>query len=34
MQLGMRYLTGGSDAGYILSACRADVNRLREVGLS
>ena len=33
-QLGMRYLTGGSDVGYILSAGRADVNRLREVPLS
>lgn len=28
--LGMRYLTGGSDVGYILSAGRADVKRLRE----
>ena len=34
MQLGMRYLTGGSDVGYILSAGRADVRRLREVRLS
>ena len=34
MQLGMRYLTGGSDVGYILSAGRADVKRLREVQLS
>jgi 2-keto-3-deoxy-L-rhamnonate aldolase RhmA len=34
MQLGMRYLTGGSDVGYILSAGRADVKRLREVRLS
>jgi 2-keto-3-deoxy-L-rhamnonate aldolase RhmA len=33
-QLGMRYLTGGSDVGYILSAGRADVRRLREVRLS
>jgi 2-keto-3-deoxy-L-rhamnonate aldolase RhmA len=33
-QLGMRYLTVGSDAGYILSAGRADVRRLREVRLS
>jgi 4-hydroxy-2-oxoheptanedioate aldolase len=30
MQLGMRYLTGGSDVGYILSAGRADVKRIRE----
>ena len=34
MQLGMRYRTGGSDVGYILSAGRADVKRLREVRLS
>ena len=34
MQFGMRYLTGGSDVGYILSAGRADVKRLREVQLS
>jgi hypothetical protein len=34
MQLGMRYLTGGSDVGYVLSAGRADVKRLREVQLS
>ena len=34
VQLGMRYLTGGSDVGYILSAGRADVKRLREVRLS
>ena len=33
IQLGMRYLTGGSDVGYILSAGRADVQRLREVQL-
>jgi hypothetical protein len=26
LQLGMRYLTGGSDVGYILSAGRADVS--------
>jgi 2-keto-3-deoxy-L-rhamnonate aldolase RhmA len=25
LRLGMRYLTGGSDVGYILSAGRADV---------
>jgi 2-keto-3-deoxy-L-rhamnonate aldolase RhmA len=34
LQLGIRYLTGGSDVGYILSAGRADVRRLREVRLS
>jgi len=34
LQLGMRYLTGGSDVGYILSAGRADVKWLREVPLS
>ena len=34
LQLGMRYLTGGSDVGYVLSAGRADVKRLREVRLS
>jgi 2-keto-3-deoxy-L-rhamnonate aldolase RhmA len=33
LRLGVRYLTGGSDTGYILSAGRADVRRLREVGL-
>jgi hypothetical protein len=27
----MRYLTGGSDVGYILSAGRADVKRIRAV---
>lgn len=31
--LGMRYLTGGSDVGYILSAGRRDVRQLREVKL-
>jgi 2-keto-3-deoxy-L-rhamnonate aldolase RhmA len=31
--IGVRYLTGGSDVGYILSAGRADVKRLREVPL-
>lgn len=31
--IGVRYLTGGSDVGYILSAGRADVRRLREVPL-
>ena len=34
MQLGMRYLTGGSDVGYNLCADRADVERLRKVQLS
>jgi 2-keto-3-deoxy-L-rhamnonate aldolase RhmA len=34
LQLGMRYLTGGSDVGYILSAGRADVSRIREVPLT
>ena len=33
MELGMRYLTGGSDVGYILSAGRADVRRIRDVPL-
>ena len=32
--LGVRYLTGGSDTGYVLSAGRADVKRLRELKLS
>jgi 2-keto-3-deoxy-L-rhamnonate aldolase RhmA len=31
LQIGMRYLTGGSDVGYILSAGRADVKRIRAV---
>ena len=31
--LGVRYLTGGSDVGYILSAGRADVKQLRELNL-
>ena len=34
LQVGMRYLTGGSDVGYILNAGRADVKRQREVRLS
>jgi hypothetical protein len=34
LQLGMRYLTGGSDVGYILGVGRADVKRLRGVRLS
>jgi hypothetical protein len=33
IQIGMRYLTGGSDVGCILSAGRADVKRPREVPL-
>jgi 2-keto-3-deoxy-L-rhamnonate aldolase RhmA len=33
IKLGMRYLTGGSDVGYILSAGRADVKQLRELKL-
>jgi hypothetical protein len=32
--IGMRYLTGGSDVGYILSAGRADVRRIRDVPLA
>ena len=32
-ELGVRYLTGGSDVGYILSAGRADVKQLRELKL-
>ena len=31
ISIGMRYLTGGSDVGYILSAGRADVKQLREL---
>ena len=34
IQIGMRYLTGGSDVGYILSAGRADVKQLRELKLA
>jgi 2-keto-3-deoxy-L-rhamnonate aldolase RhmA len=30
-RLGVRYLTGGSDVGYILSAGRADVRQLRDL---
>jgi 2-keto-3-deoxy-L-rhamnonate aldolase RhmA len=33
ISIGMRYLTGGSDVGYILSAGRADVKQLRELKL-
>jgi hypothetical protein len=29
----VRYLTGGSDIGYILNAGRADVKQLRELKL-
>jgi 2-keto-3-deoxy-L-rhamnonate aldolase RhmA len=34
IQLGMRYLTGGSDIAYILSAGRADVKQLRELKIA
>jgi hypothetical protein len=33
LRLGVRYLTSGSDVGYILSAGRADVKQLRELKL-
>ena len=33
LNLGVRYLTGGSDTGYILSAGRADVKQLRALKL-
>jgi 2-keto-3-deoxy-L-rhamnonate aldolase RhmA len=33
LRLGVRYLTGGSDVGYILSAGRADVKQLRNLKL-
>ena len=33
LDLGVRYLTGGSDTGYILSAGRADVKQLRALKL-
>jgi hypothetical protein len=33
LRLGVRYLTGGSDVGYILSAGRADVKQLLELKL-
>ena len=33
LRLGVRYLTGGSDVGYILSGGRADVKQLRELKL-
>ena len=31
LQIEMRYLTGGSDVGYIFGAGAADVKRLREI---
>jgi hypothetical protein len=34
LTLGMRYLTGGSDVGYILSAGRRDVAQLRRAAAS
>jgi 2-keto-3-deoxy-L-rhamnonate aldolase RhmA len=34
IKLGMRYLTGGSDIAYILSAGRADVKQPRELTVS
>jgi hypothetical protein len=34
LKIGVRYLTGGSDTLYVLSAGRADVKRLRELKLS
>jgi 2-keto-3-deoxy-L-rhamnonate aldolase RhmA len=34
IRLGVRYLTGSSDVGYMLSAGRADVKRIREVRVS
>jgi 4-hydroxy-2-oxoheptanedioate aldolase len=34
LRLGVRYLTGGSDVGYVLSAGRADVKQLRELTLT
>ena len=33
LSIGVRYLTGGSDTGYVLSSGRADVKRLRELKL-
>ena len=33
LRLGVRYLTGGSDVGYILSAGRTDVKQLSELKL-
>ncbi len=33
LPLGVRYLTGGSDVGYILSAGRRDERQLRDVKL-
>jgi 2-keto-3-deoxy-L-rhamnonate aldolase RhmA len=34
VQLGVRYLTSGSDVGYILSAGRADVRQQRAIPLT
>ncbi len=34
LKIGVRYLTGGSDTGYIISAGRADVKQLRALDLS
>jgi hypothetical protein len=34
LKVGVRYLTGGSDTGYVLSAGWADVKRLPELKLS
>jgi hypothetical protein len=33
LSIDVRYLTGGSDTGYIRSASRVDVKRLRELKL-
>ena len=33
LKTGVRYLTGGSDTGYVLSAGKADVKRLRDLKL-
>jgi hypothetical protein len=34
LRLGVPYMTGGSDVGYIRSAGRVDVKQLRELKLS
>jgi hypothetical protein len=34
LSIGVRYLTGGSDTGYVLGAGRADVKQLRALRLS
>jgi 2-keto-3-deoxy-L-rhamnonate aldolase RhmA len=34
LKLAVRYLTGGSDTAYVLSAGRADVSRLRKIPLT